>query len=125
MATIQPVVLSDLTTASIGGAGVFDVLMRSHKAHLEQEFKLGRIKGPEYATVYLGSLQAVLQSAITFLLQKDKAALEAESIRAQVALAGVQAAKVQAEIALVNQQTANAVAEHAVLVAQECKLRAE
>ena len=125
MATIQPVVLSDLTTASIGGAGVFDVLMRSHKAHLEQEFKLGRIKGPEYATVYLGSLQEVLKSAITFLLQKDKAALEAELIRAQVSLAEVQAAKVQAEIALVNQQTANAMAEHAVLVAQECKLRAE
>lgn len=92
-----PVVLSDLTTTSIGGTGVFDVLMRANKAHLEEEFSKGRIKGPEYASVYLGSLQAVLAASVQFLLQREK----------------------------VNQEVANAVIEGTVLSATQCKLTAE
>lgn len=99
-----PVVLTDLTAATLDGTGVFDVLMRANKAHLESEFTKGRIKGTEYATVYLGSLEAVLKSSIEFLLQRDK---------------------VNQEVKLLEQQTANAVLEGAVLLAQECKLRAE
>lgn len=115
---IQPITLPDLTTAQLAGTGVFDVLMRAHKEHLEQEFKLGRIKGPEYSTVYLGSLEAVLQGAITFLLQKDKTALEAALLEKQIELAEVEKQikgvelqialanldKVPAEIALLNAQ---------------------
>lgn len=99
-----PVVLTDLTTAVIDGPGVFDVLMRANKAHLESEFTKGRIKGPEYATVYLGSLEAVLKASLEWLLQRDK---------------------VNQEVKLLTEQTANAVLEGKVLVAQECKLRAE
>ena len=99
-----PVVLDDLTTATIDGPGVFDVLMRANKAHLESEFTKGRIKGPEYATVYLGSLEAVLKASLEWLLQRDK---------------------VNQEVKLLTEQTANAVLEGKVLVAQECKLRAE
>ena len=99
-----PIVLADLTTAVIDGPGVFDVLMRANKAHLESEFTKGRIKGPEYATVYLGSLEAVLKASLEWLLQRDK---------------------VNQEVKLLTEQTANAVLEGKVLVAQECKLRAE
>lgn len=99
-----PVVLTDLTTAVIDGTGVFDVLMRANKVHLEQEYTKNRIKGPEYATVYLGSLDSVLKASIEFLLQRDK---------------------VNQEVKLLEQQTANAVLEGNVLIAQECKLRAE
>ena len=47
--TVQttPITLDDLTTATVEGSGVFDVLMRANKAHLEQEFKLNRIKGTD------------------------------------------------------------------------------
>lgn len=106
-----PVSLPDLTTATVAGTGVFDVLMRAQKAHLEQEFSLARIKGTDYATVYLGSMEAVLQASVSFLLQKEKISLDAQLVAEQ--------------IELTKQQTLNAVAEHAVLVAQECKLRAE
>ena len=85
--TIAPVTLGELTTVSTDGTGVFDVLMQANKAHLEQEYKQNRIKGPEYSTVYLGSLQSVLGAAIQFLLQKDKVALEAQLVGMQVALA--------------------------------------
>lgn len=113
-----PIVLPDLTTATVDGAGVFDTLMRAHKAHLEQEFTKGRIKGPEYATVYLGGLEAILNAAVSFLLQKDKVA-------AEIALTNAQKD-------LVEQQTANAVAEGlnipkqgALLDAQVCEAQAQ
>lgn len=98
------ITLADLTTTTLNGAGVFDVLMRANKAHLDEEFTKGRIKGPEYATVYLGSLQAVLSASLQFLLQRDK---------------------VNQEVKLLEQNTANAVIEGTVLTATECKLRAE
>ena len=85
--TLTPITLPQLTEATTTGSGVFDVLMKATKAHLEQEFTQGRIKGAEYATVYLGSLEAVMQNALQFLLQKDKVALDAELVRQQVLLA--------------------------------------
>ena len=100
MANVVPI--SDLTTTTLEGSGVFDTLMRSMKAHLEAEFQKGRIKGPEYATVYLGSLNAVLDSSLNFLLQRQKVALEAELMAQQVlvAQAEVQKANAQVQVAL-------------------------
>lgn len=129
---VTPIAVSDLTEATVAGTGVFDVLMRANKTHLEQEFKAGRIRGPEYSTVYLGSLQAVLNTALSFLLAQQKTELENKLVEQQIALTTVQIDKVNAEKALVDaqkaltdQQKLNAEVENTVLVAQECKLRAE
>lgn len=150
---ITPITLAELTTTTLDGAGVFDVLMRANKAHLDEEFTKGRIKGPEYATVYLGSLEAVMSTALQFLLQKDKASMEAQLVEQQVLLAQLQINKVTAEVthitaqtelvtqqklnlisenlgtvaktAQTTQQTANAVIEGTVLSATQCKLTAE
>lgn len=110
--------IADLTQANLDGTGVFDVLMRANKAHLESEFAKGRIRGPEYATVYLGSLESVMATALQFLLQKDQAALQAQLISKQIE-------KLDKEIDLVVQQTANAAIEAEVLRGQKCKLDAE
>ena len=115
---MTPLTVNDLTQASLEGTGVFDVLMRANKAHLEAEYSKNRIRGPEYSTVYLGALESVMQAALQFLLNKDKVDLEAQLIQAQIE-------KVNAEIDLVVQQTANAVIEAEVLRAQKCKLDAE
>ena len=151
--TLTPITLPQLTEATTTGSGVFDVLMKATKAHLEQEFTQGRIKGAEYATVYLGSLEAVMQTALQFLLQKDKVALDAELAKQQVELAKadllikqVELEKTRAELtilektvlktdaeielltakaAMVRAQTANEALQGKVLIAQECKLRAE
>ena len=112
------IVVGDLTGATVEGSGVFDVLMRAVKAHLEEEFLKGRIKGPEYATVYLGGLEQVMTIALQFLLAKQKADLEAQLITQQIL-------HTIAQTALVNQQTANAVIEGTVLTAQKCKLDVE
>lgn len=110
--------IADLTQASLEGTGVFDVLMRANKAHLEAEYAKGRIKGSEYATVYLGSLESVMNTALQFLLQKDQAELQAQLIAKQIE-------KLDKEIDLVVQQTENAAIEAEVLHAQKCKLQAE
>lgn len=110
--------ISDLTQATLDGTGLFDTLMRANKAHLEAEFAKGRIKGPEYATVYLGSLQTVLGTALSFLLQKDKAGLEAELLSQQIALATVEVQKANAELAILQASLAKTTAEVAQLTAQ-------
>jgi hypothetical protein len=124
--------IASLTSATLDGTGVFDVLMRANKAHLESEFAKNRIKGPEYSTVYLGSLAQVMQAALQFVLSQEKANLEATLLQQQILLAQAEVqkatatlAQIQAQTALINQQLANAVVEETVLVAQECKLRGE
>lgn len=122
---LEPITLAKLTEASVTGNGVFDVLMRSMKGHLEQEFTQGRIKGAEYATVYLGSLEAALNSAIAFLLQKDKNALDALLVEQQIELAKVEVIKANAQVLKIEAETRNLAAELLVLQAQKCKLDAE
>ena len=119
MATIIAApLISELTTTTLEGTGVFDVLMRANKAHLQAEFDKGRIKGTEYATVYLGALEAVMQTSLQYVLQREK-------MEAEVALVRAQTEQVAAQMALTEQQTLNAVTENLVLLAQECKLKAE
>lgn len=151
--TFTPIELAQLAAGNIDGDGAFDVLMRATKAHLDAEWTKGRIKGPEYAQVYLGSVQQVLGTALQFLLAKNTAnqdallkqkqvelvskqieqaqaqleLLQAQTIQTQQQTANLTAQRDQilAQTALINQQKANAEVENTVLVAQECKLRAE
>lgn len=80
------VTLAKLTTGTTAGAGVFDVLMRSVKAQLDAEYAANRIKGSEYATVYLGSLQAVLQTSLQMVLAQEKTNLEIQVLEKELLL---------------------------------------
>lgn len=62
---------TDLTGGEVAGSGFFDELMRTSKAHLQEEYNAGRITGADYGTVYLGVMQSNLQTATQFLLQRD------------------------------------------------------
>lgn len=149
MTTIVPIVplkIDDLTQATLEGSGIFDVLMRANKVHLEAEFNKNRIKGPEYSTVYLGALQSVMSTGLSFLFQNQKAALEAQLLEQQIILAGVAVEKARVELqmvtaslakipleilqleaqtGLVKQQTANALAELEIIKANGLKIPAE
>jgi len=76
--------ISDVTTTLVDGAGVFDVLMRSIDSHLDKQYSSGRIKGSDYATVYLGALQTTLQQAIAFVLAEQKAEKELDLLGEQI-----------------------------------------
>lgn len=123
--TVTPITLNDLTQADVSGDGVFDVLMRTTRAHLNEEYQKQRIKGAEYAQVYLGSLAPILDQSVRFLLEKDKAALEAQLVEQQVLLVQAQTLEAQAKADLVRQQIENAKLEHDLIAAQVCKLKAE
>jgi hypothetical protein len=117
--------LADLTSATLEGTGVFDTLMKAARAHLDEQFSKNRIKGPEYATVYLGSLEQVLANSVQFLLAKDKIGLDSQLLEKQLEIAGVELQIKQVELAIAEKNSLKVTAEIAVLVAQECKLRAE
>ena len=122
---MTPLTVNDLTQASLEGTGVFDVLMRANKAHLEAEFSKNRIKGPEYSTVYLGALESVMQTALQFLLQKDRNLLEAQLLEQQILIAQQEVLKAQAEVALVNAQIAKMERDDALVAQQILNLQAE
>lgn len=60
----------------VTGDGILDDLMETVTAHLEAQFKLGRITGPDYAKVYLGIMQSTLQAAASYTLGQEKANAE-------------------------------------------------
>lgn len=107
----QTIPNSDLTTGIVNGTGAFDVLMKAALAHVELEYQQGRIKGAEYAQVYLGALTAVMQNATQFITAQLNADKSAQLIDAQIsktakeeALIDAQILKITAEIAVLDQR---------------------
>ena len=70
------ILLTDITNGSLDtnndwtGTGVFDVLMSAVNKNIESQYMKNRITGSDYATVYLGSIQAVLQQSIEYTLRE-------------------------------------------------------
>ena len=85
MATVK---ISRLTNAQKNkpnnGTGIFDELMEQVNNHIEYQFDKGRLTGPDFAQVYLGSIQSTIAEAIKFLLQEQESDLRAELLEAQV-----------------------------------------
>lgn len=90
--------IAELTTASLTGTGVFDVLLQTLRLHLDREFTSGRITGTAYATVYSQALTAVLQQSVGFCLSKTKLALELQQMQEQVVLLQKQQDQITATI---------------------------
>ena len=67
-------VLNDInvdTITNTSKTGVFDKLMLSVNDNINDQYINNRISGSDYATVYLGSIQAVLTQSIQFVLQEQ------------------------------------------------------
>lgn len=136
---MSEITLAQLTESKLDGKGVFDVLLQTLKLHLDTQYNDNRITGPEYAQVYLSQVQSAMQTGLTFLAQQQRIGLEADLLAKQIELAEAQLAISQAQLlqtqaqtalfeaqtAMTQQQKDNAVLEGKVLIAQECKLRAE
>lgn len=122
------VTLDDLTQTTLDGTGVFDVLMRANKAHLAAEFDKGRIKGTEYATVYLGSLEAVLRTSLEFLVQRQQIAnlvLQAENIPKEGLVLDGQKCKLDAEFDLLQSEKLKSIAETTLLTQKNATEKAQ
>ena len=85
MSDIQITDLTNTTESTFGsGTGIFDKLMQTVTLHVKQEYEDGRVSGSDYANVYLGSLQTVLQQSVQFLLQEQEAGKKADLIDSQI-----------------------------------------
>ncbi len=62
--------MADIVIGDVTGA--FTQLMTDVEARINAQFTAGRITGEDFATVYLGGLQVVLQQAVLFALQTPK-----------------------------------------------------
>ncbi|WP_065647690.1 hypothetical protein [Pantoea eucrina] len=97
LASAKPMTNDDLTDMTIGGAGLFDRMMSTMSEHLLVQLEKGRISGNDYATVYLGGVQACMQNAIQYLTTRDQA-------YAQVLATAAQIQQAQAETAIAEQE---------------------
>ena len=66
------------------GSGVFDKLMHAINGNILVQYESGRIKGPEYAQVYLGSMQTAVVEATKFMLTKEQIAKDIDLKQAQI-----------------------------------------
>lgn len=107
VAQLDKLDINELTTATIGGTGVFDVLMKTTALHIRGEYDANRLKGPEYSQVYLGGLQATLATSVQYLNEAKLLGIrikneekQGELIAAQTKLTEAQANQVKLETEL-------------------------
>ena len=105
--------IDELTTGSLTGTGVFDVLLQTLRLHLDREFTSGRITGTAYATVYSQALTSFLGQATAYCLSKAKLALELKQMQEVIELTQLQQTKLIAETSLVESQQSQVEAETA------------
>ena len=75
------------------GTGVFDELMKAINGNIMVQYESGRIKGPEYAEVYLGSMQTAIAEAMKFMLNKKQIEKGLEAQDVSIAISEVQLAE--------------------------------
>lgn len=97
--------IDQLTTAQVDGAGSFDTLMRAFKAHIDEEWQKNRLKGPEYSQVYLGGLQQVMQTALSFTMSQREQTLKNQLAEEQITLAKISQRAEEAKIIQIEAQT--------------------
>jgi hypothetical protein len=88
--------VDDITNS--GGTGVFDKLMESINGQIETQYLSNRITGSDYATVYLGSLQAALSQSIQFAMQEELTEAQVDGVIADNALKAKQLDIAQQEL---------------------------
>lgn len=101
MATIN---ITDIVSGTLEGTGTFDVLMNGVERHIDDQYAKGRIAGEDYANVYLGAIQAVLQQSIAYQLGVQQADKQADLIAEQINLTTEQTANQVQQTALVTSQ---------------------
>lgn len=79
--------ISDVTTNAkiedddgdykVTGDGYFDDLMETVNLHMKAQYDSRRLKGPQYAQVYLGMMQATLGQAMAFAVTKRQKEVDA------------------------------------------------
>lgn len=81
-------------------SGIFDELMKAVDYHINEQYTNNRITGSDYANVYLGSIQAVLQQSMQYTLQEPLLEAQVEGIIADNLLKAKQLEIAEQELAI-------------------------
>lgn len=81
------ILLTDLTDGNVvsgewTGTGIFDTLISAVNSNIQLQYEKGRLKGPDYANVYLGSIQSVIAQSMQYLLQEKVTEAQVDGILA-------------------------------------------
>ncbi len=111
---VEKLTVSALTDGTITGPGVFDSLMRGFKAHLESEFKAGRITGNDYTKAYIALTESAMNQGVAFLLGKDIAFWQAQTAQIQAFTARLQLETAKVQLAAVQFEASTQKANYAL-----------
>lgn len=75
----------NVTEENFDGSGIFDVYMRAGMVHLETQYKASRIKGSDYATAYIATIQLMMTEANKFVIAEFEANMKAKMFGYQLA----------------------------------------
>ncbi len=89
------------------GTGVFDAIIQAINGNIKVQFDEGRIKGSDYANVYLNGMQAAVSESMKFLLSKKSIEKQLELQDIQIAINEVQLAENSEKWALQKQVLEN------------------
>ena len=81
------------------GTGVFDELMKAINGNIKVQYEAGRIKGTDYANVYMNSMQAAMTEGMKFILTKQQAEKQLDMIDKQIEAQDVQVAIQEVQLA--------------------------
>jgi hypothetical protein len=116
MADIQ---LDSITNAA--GTGVFDKLMEAVNTQIESQYLNNRITGSDYANVYLGGMQAVLQQSMQFALQEQLTEAQIEDVLASTNLKKEQLKATYAERVVKDKQAAKLGLDNVIKTSEESR----
>lgn len=117
--------LNDINVDAVtndSGTGVFDRLMDSVNANILVQYNDGRITNSEYATVYLGSLQAVLSQSVQFVLQEQVSEVQISGMLKDNVLKDKQLETADIEIAMKQYELDNLLPEQLIKLQEEIDL---
>ena len=89
------------------GTGVFVAIIQAINGNIKVQFDEGRIKGSDYANVYLNGMQAAVSESMKFLLSKKSIEKQLELQDIQIAINEVQLAENSEKWALQKQVLEN------------------
>ena len=113
------ITVTQLTSGDLIGSGVFDKLMQAVDVRLDAQYKLGRINGTDYASVYLGSLESAMAQAVAFILGEQQASAQAELLIKQAAAVDQEILKAAEEVELTIEQKLKIIQETKNLVSTD------
>lgn len=100
----------DIVNGEWIGTGVFDEIMKAVNGNIKVQYDEGRIKGSDYANVYLNGMQTAVSEAMKYMLNRKSIEKDLEAKDVQIAIAEVQLAENSEKWAIQRQVLGNQLA---------------